>query len=174
MTAEEFARYPFEEDKRYELDDGELIVTGRPPYNHNRVVKNLLLAVVGFVEESGIGEALISENVYALAPSICRSPDLSIILGDHSDELRGATVIPITPGAVMEVLCEIDTVRTIHRKLRQYFEAGVKEVWLVDPEAREVEIWTGPTIPDHALARDAVLESALLPGFKLPLEDLFA
>lgn len=174
MTAGEFIAYPFEEDKRYELDDGELVVTDRPPCKHNRVLKNLLVAVENFLNESGIGEALISENVYALSPSICRSPDLSVILGDHTGELRGASAIPITPDAVMEVLCEIDTIRVIHRKLRQYFQAGVKEVWLIDPEVREVEIWTGPTIPGHALTENAVLESPLLPGFKLSLEDLFA
>jgi len=62
----------------------------------------------------------------------------------------------------------------IHRKLKQYFEAGVKEVCLIDPESREIEVWTGPSLPDHALSGEAVLESALLPGFTLPLADLFA
>jgi Uma2 family endonuclease len=62
----------------------------------------------------------------------------------------------------------------IHRKLKQYFAAGVKEVWLIDPEAREIEVWTGPSLPAPALGGNAVLESPLLPGFALPLEELFA
>jgi len=67
-----------------------------------------------------------------------------------------------------------ETPRMIHRKLKQYFAAGVKEVWLIDPEACEVEVWKGASLPDHALASGNALTSALLPGFALPLEELFA
>jgi Uma2 family endonuclease len=174
VTTAEFVRFPFQEDPRYELDEGRMMVTDRPPYRHNRTLKNLMSAVGRFLQESLLGEFLISENVYALSPSTCRSPDLAVILGDRSLELRGATAIPIVPEIVAEVMCEIDTVRTIHRKLKQYFKAGVKEVWLIDPDAREIEIWTGPRLPDHALSGDASLESPLLPGFALPLEELFS
>lgn len=174
LTAKQFDNFPFEEDKRYELDEGELIVSDRPAYWHNRVSANLLFSVDRFLRESPIGEALISENVYALSPSTRRSPDLAVILGDRHQELCGATVIPIIPEIVAEVLSPSETPRMIHRKLKQYFEAGVKEVWLIDPEVREIEVWTGPSLPSHALSRNAVLESPLLPGFALPLEELFA
>lgn len=53
MTAGEFIAYPFEEDKRYELDDGELVVTDRPPCKHNRVLKNLLVAVENSLTSRG-------------------------------------------------------------------------------------------------------------------------
>ena len=42
LSAEEFDNYPFEEDKRYELDEGELIEMTRPAYKHNRVLQKLL------------------------------------------------------------------------------------------------------------------------------------
>ena len=174
LTAEEFDNYPFEEDKRYELDEGELIEMTRPAFDHNRAMKRLLVRLENFLEATQIGEVLASENLYALAPSTRRAPDVAIILGDKWKSLRGAKVIPIVPEIVAEVLSPSETTRMIHRKLKQYFEAGVKEVWLIDPEAQEVEVWTGPTIPEHALAGNAVLESSLLPGFKLSLEDLFA
>ena len=41
LSAEEFDNYPFEEDKRYELDEGELIEMTRPAYKHNRVLGRL-------------------------------------------------------------------------------------------------------------------------------------
>lgn len=174
MTTAEFVVFPFEEDKRYELDEGRLIVSDKPPYRHNRVLANLTFAIGRFVGPSLLGELLISENVYALSPSTCRSPDLAVILGDHRQELADATAIPIVPEIVAEVMCELDTVRTTQRKLKQYFVAGVKEIWIVHPDATEVEVWTGPSLPDHALTGSAVLESPLLPGLALPLEELFA
>lgn len=72
------------------------------------------------------------------------------------------------------MLSPSETARMIQRKLKQYFQAGVKEVWLIYPEAREVEIWTDPNPPESALTGDATLQSPLLPGFALPLTDLFS
>ncbi len=174
LSAEKFDNYPFEEDKRYELDEGELIEMTRPAYRHNPVLKRLLVRLDDFLERTGLGEAMISENLYAIAPQTRRAPDVAVILGDRRRELEEATVIEIVPDIVAEVISPSETTRMIQRKLMQYFAAGVKELWLVYPEAREVEIWTDPNPPEQSFAGNTVLESALLPGFKLPLEDLFA
>jgi Uma2 family endonuclease len=174
LTAQEFDNYPFEEDKRYELDEGELIEMTRPTYKHNRVLKNLIFALEIFCRKTRIGEVLISENLYALSSNTRRAPDAAIILGDRHEELKNAKVIPIIPEIVVEVLSPNETPRTIHRKLKQYFQAGVKEVWLIDPDVQEIEIWKGPSLPDPVLAGTDVLTSALLPSFAVPLDELFA
>jgi Uma2 family endonuclease len=173
LTAEEFDNHPFEEDKRYELDEGELIEMTRPAYLHNRVLMNLIVALGSFLRKNRMGEVLLSENLYALSKNTRRSPDAAVILGDRREELREAKVIGIIPEIAAEVLSPSESPRMIHRKLKQYFEAGVKEVWLIDPEVREVEVWTGPSLPDHALSGSEVLVSSLLPGFALPLQELF-
>jgi len=174
MTAEEFDNYPFEEDKRYELDEGEFIEMCRPAYKHNRVLKNLQYAVDSYFRQHPIGELLISENLYALAPTTRLAPDAAIILGDRSAELASATVIPIVPEIVAEVLSPSERPGRIHRKLNHYFRAGVKEVWLIDPESRETEIWTGANLPAEQLTGEAAITSPLLPGFALPLAELFS
>jgi Uma2 family endonuclease len=174
LTAEEFDNYPFEEDRRYELDEGELIEMTRPAYRHNHILLNLVLPLGNYLRASRTGELLLSENLYALAPLTRRSPDAAVILGDRSEELKDAKVIHIIPEILAEVLSPSETPRMIHRKLTQYFAAGVKEAWLIYPDSREVEIWTGPSLPDRALAENEVLTSPLLPGFALPLTELFA
>ncbi|MSV35681.1 MAG: Uma2 family endonuclease [Bryobacterales bacterium] len=174
LSAEEFDNYPFEEDKRYELDEGELVEMTRPAYKYNRALGILFAELHIYFRKHRTGEALISENLYALSPSTRRSPDVAVILGDRRKELENAKVIPIIPDIAAEVLSPSETPRMIHRKLKQYFEAGVKEVWLIDPDAREIEIWTKPALPDHALALGEALASPLLPDFALPLQDLFA
>ena len=174
LTAEQFDNYPFEEDKRYELDEGELIEMTRPAYRHNRVLIRLTARLFFFFEQNSIGEVLNSENLYALSPNTRRAPDLAVILGDRHAELENAKVIPIVPDVAIEVLSPSETQRMIFRKLKQYFEAGVKEVWLIDPETQTVEIWTSPNPPDRDLSVGDILTSPLLPGFTLTLEDLFA
>lgn len=174
LSAEEFDNYPFEEDKRYELDEGELIEMTRPAYKHNRVVQNLLITLVLYFRQNPIGEALLSENLYALSPSTRRSPDLAVILGDRRAELWDAKVIQIVPDIAVEVLSPSETSTAIHRKMKQYFQAGVKQVWLVDPEDQTAEIWTGPTLPETELKATDSVTSTLLPGFSAPLADLFS
>ncbi len=174
LTAEQFDNYPFEEDKRYELDEGELIEMTRPAYKHNQVLQTVLVELVLYFRRNPIGQALVSENLYALSPSTRRAPDVAVILGDRREELKDAKVIPIIPEIAAEVLSPSETPRMIHRKLNQYFAAGVKEVWIIDPETRTAEIWTGPHLPDHELTGVDALSSPLLPGFALRLEELFA
>jgi Uma2 family endonuclease len=174
LSAEEFDNYPFEEDKRYELDEGELIEMTRPAYLHNRVLGRLFNRLTNYFDANRLGEALISENLYALSPSTRRSPDVAVILGDRHQELKDAKVISIIPDIAAEVLSPSETTTAIHRKLKQYFQAGVKKVWLIDPGTREVEIWTGPTLPERALTGDDSPASTLLPGFALPLSELFS
>src|SRR5438874_13514597 len=172
LTAEEFDNYPFEEDKRYELDEGELIEMTRPAYWHNQVLQILLFELMLYFREHPIGQALLSENLYALSANTRRAPDLAVILGDRKAELRHAKVIPIIPDIAVEVLSPNETPRQILRKLKQYFQAGVKEVWLIDPESRESEIWTGPTLPEKTLVVGDTLTSPLLPDFAVPLATL--
>jgi Uma2 family endonuclease len=88
--------------------------------------------------------------------------------------LKGATVIPIIPEIAAEVLSPEENTRTLLRKLRQYFDAGVKEVWVIDPESCTAQIWPGPHLPDHELSGGDELTSPLLPGFVFPLRKLFA
>ena len=82
-------------------------------------------------------------------------------------------MISIVPDIAAEILSPSESTRMIHRKLKQYFEAGVKEVWLIDPETKEIEIWRGFTLPERALIVGEVLATPLLPEFALALENLF-
>jgi len=174
LRAEEFDNYPFEEDKRYELDEGELIETTRPAYKHNRILLDLLLELGFYFRKNPIGEVLLSENLYALSPSTRRAPDLAVILGGRRLILIKDKVIPIVPDLAVEVLSPSETHGMVLRKLRQYVTAGVKEVWLIDPEARTVDVWTGPTLPERQLTDGDTLTSALLPGFSQTIEELFS
>ena len=173
LTAEEFDNFPFAEDKRYELDEGELIEMTRPAYQHNRILGNLFFELTAYFRRKGGGQALVSENLYALSANTRRAPDVSVILGDRSEELRNAKVISIVPDIAAEILSQSESTRMIHRKLKQYFEAGVKEVWLIDPETKEIEIWRGFTLPERALILGEVPATPLLPEFALALENLF-
>ena len=74
-----------------------------------------------------------------------------MILGDHRAELRNAKVIHIIPDIAAEVLSPSETPRQDPSQDEPIFQAGVKEVWLIQPEDHTVEIWTGPQLPERRL-----------------------
>ncbi len=62
----------------------------------------------------------------------------------------------------------------MERKRGEYFTAGVRLLWIVDPGARTVAVYTGPDRVRTRTEIDALDGGDVLPGFALPLRDLFA
>jgi Uma2 family endonuclease len=72
------------------------------------------------------------------------------------------------------VLSKSNTPREMERKLRDYFQAGVQVVWMVDPRIETAQVYTAPT-KARKIGKDQALSGGkLLPGFSLPLKELFA
>ena len=67
----------------------------------------------------------------------------------------------------------VRTTRQVRRKLGEYFAAGVLQVWVIDPASRTVQVHHGRGEPE-SLAPGAVLTGGdALPGFRLPVDDIF-
>jgi Uma2 family endonuclease len=60
------------------------------------------------------------------------------------------------------------------RKRQEYFAAGVRLVWIVDPVARTVAVYTAPEQSTVWSEDQTLAGEPLLPGFTLPLRELFA
>jgi Uma2 family endonuclease len=147
----------------------------------------------------GFRETLIGAHILALIWNHAHAHDLGLVLGADGlfwvkdDQLRAPDVtffpwssfpdeeIPedetwwsVPPGLCVEVLSPSNTVREIDRKLQEVFDAGCKLVWIIDPEDRTARVHTSPK-RFKLLDKHGVLNGGkVLPGFKLPLADVFA
>jgi Uma2 family endonuclease len=80
------------------------------------------------------------------------------------------------PDLAVEILSEGITPGEMARKRREYFAAGCMLVWIIDPDARTVEVFANPTQPDRSTllhGGDTLGGGSALPGYTLPLADLF-
>jgi Uma2 family endonuclease len=77
------------------------------------------------------------------------------------------------PTAAIELTREDRPREEFAEKCRFYRSHGVDVCWLVDPEARTAEVFEGDRDADP-LPADGALETAFMPGFSLPLNDLFS
>lgn len=105
-----------------------------------------------------------------------RAPDVAFVtwerLGTHSP--RRQKILPVPPDLAVEILSEGNTPTEMERKLREYFAAGTRLVWYIDPATQTAQSYTSPD-QGESVPEDGVLTGGdVLPGFELALRVLFA
>ena len=142
---------------RYELIDGELLVTQAPAWPHQIAVGELLLLLVPYVDRHDIGVALSAPADVELLPDSITQPDVFVAKALSSEVLgagawSGRTELLLTTEVISPSSVRTDRID----KRMHYLKAGVPEYWVVDLDAREVERWTPgrdtPTILSTTLA----------------------
>jgi Uma2 family endonuclease len=126
---------------RHEAIGGELYVTPAPSLQHQRISMRLTLILNRLLVEPGLGE-LFSAPVGVEFPATEEGvqPDLVFV----SNRRRGILADPCIRGApdlVIEILSPTTERRDRGIKLKLYGSQGVAEYWIVDPDARAIEIW---------------------------------
>jgi Uma2 family endonuclease len=164
-----------QEGRLCELVDGTLVEKGMG-YG-----ESLLAAVLGgilqaFVSARNLGLVSGADGCVRLFPGLVRIPDVAFASWDRLPGRRRPTVpVPdLVPDLVVEILSANNTPAEMDRKRDEYFRAGVRLVWEIDPEPRAATVYAAGA-PSAALDRSQTLDGgAALPGFALPLADLFA
>jgi Uma2 family endonuclease len=173
-TVEDYLRLP--DDVRAELLDGELYyVTPAPSPSHQTVVVNLVRHLAGFVARRRLGRVFVSPIDVYLPRGAIVQPDVLFVRADRmhvvQDAIRGA------PDLVIETLSPSRRERDRIVKKRLYAEAEVPEYWIVDLEARAVEVFAlaaGAFEPAGWFTGDDAVRSRVLEGLRLPLARIFA
>jgi len=167
-----------DDGKRYEIVDGELFVSKRPHYRHQRVCFNIAYALESWCRKSGSGQV-------NLAPGIIFDEDDDVapdLVWLSSDRLTGALSddgkLHAAPELVVEVLSPGDTNQRRDReaKLKLYSRRGVAEYWIVDWRLRRIEVYrrkSGKLDLAVTLEENDSIDSPLLPGFSCPLTSIF-
>lgn len=164
------------EDRLYELVEGTLVekIMGYP---ESHVAMRLGRRLGAFAEdEHDLGIVGGADGIVRLMPKLVRIPDISFVSWKRlpTRECPSDPIPDLVPNLAAEVLSEGNTFKEIARKIKEYFFAGVELVWIVDPETRTVDVYTAPDQCVHLTENDTLDGGAVLPGFALPLRELFA
>ena len=143
-----------DDGNRYEAIDGELCVTPAPSLRHQRILMRLTLALHHLLVEPGHGELFFAPTgVEFPATEEGVQPDLLFV----SNQRRGILAdqwIRGAPDLVVEILSPTTAHRDRGVKRKLYDRQGVSVYWIVDPDARAVEVWTFGTEPGHGRFTD--------------------
>lgn len=171
ITDEELLCLP-KDGNKYEVVDGELRMSPAGLL-HERVVARLFLALGAFVKERQLGEVLGSNVLYALPGGNKRGPDLSFLAAGRLESVRDAVFPQLAPDLAVEILSPSDSPRQVLDKVGEYLQAGVRLVWVIDPEARRAAAYRSLTEVRHIGAGEALEGEDVLPGFHCPVSELF-
>jgi Uma2 family endonuclease len=175
MTAEQLAELP-DDGRHYELVRGVLVAVapagGRQGENAGQIAGHLWL----FAEPRGLGRIYIAETGFILArdPDIVRAPDVSFVRAERLPPLdRREGFLELAPDLAVEVVSPSDRARDVMDKVIEYLDAGVRLVWIVEPRRRIVTIWTPDRTARILTEADELDGGDVLPGFRLPVAQIF-
>jgi Uma2 family endonuclease len=175
LTVEQYAALDEPEGLRYELSEGELIVTPSASAFHNDLRDEFNSRMRNFVKAHKLGRVL-SETDLKLVGEVVRRPDVAFI---QAPRLEGIDVdqspLPVAPDLAIEIVSKNDRADDLLLKVSQYLQAGAKAVWLLYPKSRLAYRYVpGKLEPEvrTPTAGDRFEESDLLPGFSFPLAEV--
>jgi len=173
VTAEELFQDP--DSKYYELVRGVPRVCEPPGGVHGRIAGSIVAHLRNHVERLGLGTVLV-ESGYVLqrAPDTVRGPDVSFVsLARLPPEQIPEQFIPGAPDLAVEILSPSSRWSEVEEKIADYFAAGARLVWVVDPGERRA-IVRYPDRPPRVVAAGESLDGEdVVPGFALAVAELF-
>jgi Uma2 family endonuclease len=128
-----------------------------------------------FVTRHKLGIVAGEAGMLQLSPGLVCIPDLCFISAARLARHRGAgeAILPLAPDLAIEVVSEGNTRREMKRKIGEYFDAGCRLVWVVDPLTRTVAVHTSATDQITLTEKQTLTGGDVLPGFRVPLGKLF-
>lgn len=161
-------------DRLCELVDGTLVEKAMG-FRESREAGVLFSILDTHTEKYDEGIVTGEAGTTRIMPKLVRIPDVAFIAWDRlpNRELPKEPIPDLVPNVAVECLSESNTPKEMERKLQEYFEAGVEQVWFVDGEARTFEIFTGPTTSQVFSGKQAIKTGKLFPGLKLSVEAFF-
>jgi len=160
------------EDRLCELVDG-VLVEKTIGSQESFLTLRFSYFLMSFTEPRNLGSPLGPDGMIRFAPNLVLIPDVAFFLKERlpDGKMPAEGILSIIPDFVIEVISPGNTRAEMDRKLGEYFAAGVRLIWYVDPSKRIVWVYEGV---DRVTCLDesGILDGGtVLPGFTLKISD---
>ena len=142
-----------DDGKRYETVHGELLVTPAPRLLHQEIVKRLVVTLDAYLGQEPVAHVLASPADISWGPDTLVQPDVFVVPLAEARTMSWEFLKTLL--LAIEVLSPSSTRADRFTKRRLYQEIGVPLYWIVDADARAVEVWT-PDVAFPIVERERV------------------
>jgi Uma2 family endonuclease len=174
LTVAEYKNLP-ENGPRYQLIEGDLYMAPAPNRFHQDISRNLEVVLANYLSAHPIGVLYDAPFDVYLSDVDVFQPDLLIVLNENRGILTDAGAEG-APDLIIEVLSARTRQLDLVHKKRTYARMGIRELWIVDPDQKDVIVYRfdqDPIDPVGKLSGRVEVSSPLLPELKIPLQDIF-
>jgi Uma2 family endonuclease len=177
FTADDLLALPMGMGQRYELIEGELLTMAPAGNEHGFVAGAVFGKVFMYLQTTDIGVGLAAETGFYTRgdKSTVRTPDYAFLTHQKIPEdglPKGFS--DIVPDLVAEVVSPNDSASYVEQKTLEWLAFGVRLVWVIYPDSQRVHVYQqGERNPVILTAEDTLTGGDVLPGFKLPVRNLF-
>ena len=181
VTADNFmevANLPEFADQNIELVEGEIVTMPVTNRDHSETLGLLALLVGNYVRQRRLGSFYVGDAGVILERNVSgrdtvRGLDFAFISQDRRQQLGSDTsLLDIAPDLAIEIMSPSNTVYGMRQNVRQLLNAGTREVWVVHPDFREVDVHTNDGRITYGDG-DSISGGDILPGLELPVADIF-
>lgn len=161
---------------RYELVFGELRETALMGLEHDSIAAELAFSLSAYVRADGLGQVYAAGTGFKLSssPDTVLAPDAAFVSAERGREVTGSTgYFPGPPDLALEIVSPNDRHREVEEKVELWLRYGVRMVVTLNPRTHTATVYRG--LEDiRMILGDGRLEGAdVVPGWVLPLEELF-
>jgi Uma2 family endonuclease len=162
--------------KLVELVRGQLVVSEPPGTRHGAIAANLSSYLHDFVRRHGLGTVFAQDTGFKITsdPDTVRAPDVAFVRRERADRIPARGYAELAPDLLAEILSPDDRPGEVLAKVADWLAAGVKLVWVVDPERLEVRVHRADGSLSLLRDNDALDGEDVLSGFVCPLRNVFA
>ncbi len=173
ITADQLLEMP--RQPRMELVKGELVEMSPIGGEHGYLASRLWRLLDAFNAKHNLG-FLAPEVGYILSrdPDTVRAPDLAFVSSARLPEPRRRGYLDVAPDLAIEILSPGDRPGQTLHKVAEYLNAGVRLVWIIDPEGKEVTSYRANGRTRVYSGDDEVPGEDVLPEFSFKPSHLFS
>ena len=179
LTADEFYDFCCQNEGRYELERGIIVEKDGPAKPKTRTALNIASAMFLFVHHNSLGKVRVETGYYIETnPDSQRDPDVTFLTAARVlGEDNGTLTYPAPPDIAVQIASTSSVTAEMERKVNEYLAAGAQRVWLVYTATAATPRGVIIHHPDGSMSTytgdDVITDEELLPGFSLPLAEIF-
>jgi Uma2 family endonuclease len=160
-----------------ELIDGQIVERPLMGWKSDAVAANVLFAVYGFVKSHQLGVVSGSQGSYQIFPDDPRKVRIPDVSFTRRERFAGGKFEEghrkVAPDLVVEGLSPNDLAMDLFAKIRDFLDAGVPLIWVLNPGTRDVFVYRSDGTGAILRHTDELDGGGVLPGFRCPVADLF-
>ena len=160
-------------EKQTEIVAGKVEIKEMPGLRSSGIAARIMVELGIYLKTNNIGRLYGADATFTTIQENERMADVALVFNEKLKDGEPISKADFAPDLAVEVISPTDMNSKVVKKVREYFAAGVRRVWLVEPELETVTVYLSLNRTQIFYKSEELTDEELLPNFRLPLSEIF-